>query len=220
MGKEKETNSRGSDERKTYKTSNKPFEGSTPLLKGYYYTFNQEQQKVDEFQETTDKVIEVVCSTLKQSQLLKATLKKLSTQNVPEPTLQTSGTGGVSTDEDKLKYSIQFKNHEITCNELAESLSKTFTIIYGQCNRAMKAKIEEDPNWATIDGSCDPIELLKIIKSIAHKNESQRDPTVSLIQAEKQLLNLVQGDRQSTDSYHIKFKNQANVIQNMRGQLY
>jgi hypothetical protein len=59
MGKEKEPNAHGPDERKTYKSSNKPFEGSTPLLKGYYYTFNQEQQKVNEFQETTDKVIEV-----------------------------------------------------------------------------------------------------------------------------------------------------------------
>ena len=206
--------------------NNKHFEGSCPQLKGYYYTFNPEQPAVDEFQETTDKVIEYVCSNLKQSQPLKATIKNLAPHTIPEPQLQYNGpvdattTTPTSTEEDRLKYSIQFKNHEYACKELNESLSKTFAIIYGQCTRAMKAKIEEDSKWATIDSDCDPIELLKIIKAIAHNNESQKDSTLSLIQAEKRLMNLVQGDGQSNDSYRIKFENQANVIRNMGGQLY
>ena len=84
----------------------------------------------------------------------------------------------------------------------------------------MKAKLSEDSNYATIDSTCDPIGLLQIIKSIAHNNESQRNPTVSLILAEKRLMNMIQGDGQSNDSYRLKFENQANVIQNMGGQLY
>jgi len=215
-----------SNKRLAQPTNNKTFEGSCPQLKGYYYTFNPDQPAVDEFQETTDKVIEFVCSTFKQSQPLKATIKHLAPQTITEPKLLYNGPRDettklkTSTEEDRVKYGIQFKNHEAECKELAESLSKTFAIIYGQCTRAMKAKIEEDPKWATIDSKCDPIELLKIIKAIAHNNESQKDPTLSLIQAEKRLMNMVQGDGQSNDSYRIKFENQANVICNMGGQLY
>ena len=84
----------------------------------------------------------------------------------------------------------------------------------------MKAKIEEDPDWNTIDNSCDPIGLLKIIKAIAHNNESQKNPTVSLILAEQRLMSMIQADGQPNDSYRLQFENQANVIQNMGGQLY
>ena len=85
----------------------------------------------------------------------------------------------------------------------------------------MKAKIEDDANWETIYKNCDPIGLLKIIKAIAHNNESQRNPTVSLILAEQCLMNMKQADVQSNDSYyHLKFENQANAIENMWGQLY
>ena len=99
-------------------------------------------------------------------------------------------------------------------------MSKTYTIIHGQCNRAMKAKIEDDANWEFIDKNCDPIGLLSIIKAVAHNNETQRNPTVSLILAQKWLMNMIQADGQSNDSYHLKFENQADVIENMGGLPY
>jgi len=194
------------------------FEGSYPQMKGYYYTYNPEQPSVDEYQQTTDKLIDIVCSTFKEPQLLKACIKNLSNQTVTEPKLQLNGTtAGTPTKQDELKYSIQFKEWQYRVTALEESLNKTFTIIHGQCNRAMKAKMEEDSKWETIDSNCDPLGLLKIIKSIAHNNESQRNPTVSLIQAEKRLMNMTQGDGQSNDAYRLKFENQANVIENMGG---
>jgi hypothetical protein len=199
------------------------FEGSNPHMKGSYYTYNPEQPAVDQYQETTDKLIDIVCSSFKEPQLLKACIKTLNKQTITEPLLQENGGDSktrVPSKQDELKFNIQFKEWQYRIKALDESLNKTFTIIHGQCNRPMKAKIEEDVKWETIDSNCDPLGLLTIIKSIAHNNESQRNPTVSLIQAEKRLLNMVQGDGQSNDSYRLKFENQASVIQNMGGQLY
>jgi hypothetical protein len=203
-------------------SSNHQFEGSNPQMKGSYYTYNPEQPAVDQYQETTDKLIDIVCSTFKEPQLLKACIKSLNKQTLTEPQLQFNGddVGTEPTKQDELKFNIQFKEWQYRVTALDESLNKTFTIIHGQCNRAMKAKIEEDPNWEIIDSNCDPLGLLTIIKSIAHNNESQRNPTVSLIQAEKRLLNMTQGDGQTNDSYRLKFENQASVIENMGGQLY
>jgi len=214
--------SKGSNSHKHYKPSN-TFEGSNKEMKGSYYTYNPEQQAVDQYQETTEKLVEVVCSSFKESQLLKACIKDLKKQTPAEPTLQNSGTEATNpqpTKQDELKYGLQYKDWQYKENALNESLNKTFTIIHGQCNRAMKAKIEDDANWETIDKNCDPIGLLKIIKAIAHNNESQRNPTVSLILAEQRLMNTKQADGQSNDSYRLKFENQANVIENMGEQLY
>jgi hypothetical protein len=214
--------SKGSNSHKYYKPSN-TFEGSNKEMKGSYYTYNPEQQAVDQYQQTTEKLVEVVCSSFKEAQLLKACIKDLKKQTHTEPTLQNSGTESKDpqpTKQDELKYGLQFKDWQYKDNSLNESLNKTFTIIHGQCNRAMKAKIEEDANWETIDKNCDPIGLLKIIKAIAHNNESQRNPTVSLILAEQRLMSMKQGDGESNDAYRLKFENQANVIENMGGQLY
>jgi len=162
---------------------------------GSYYTYNPEQPAMDQYQETTDKLVEVVCSSLEEPQRLKACIKNLKKQAIPEPQLQENGfltgttgqlitTTPTSTKQDELKYSIQFKEWQYRVSALDESLNKTFTIIHGQCNRAMKARIDQNPNWETIDKDCDPIGLLTIIESTAHNNESQRNSTISLIQAE------------------------------------
>ena len=214
---------RGSNHRSSNQirhSNSQPFEGSNPLMKGFYYTYNSEQQSVDQYQSTTEKLIEIVCSAYKEPALLKACLKSLNMQTILEPELQTSGKDNSTTKKDELKFNIQFKEHQFRTTNLSESLSKSFTTIHGQCNRAMKAKIEEDPKWHSIDNNCDPVGLLTIIKAIAHNNESQRNPTVSLIQAEKRLMTMVQQDNQSNDAYRLKFENQADVIQTMGGQLY
>jgi hypothetical protein len=112
-----------------------------------------------------------VCSSFKEAQLLKACITDLKKQTHAEPTPQNSGTESEDpqpSKQDELKYGLQIKDWYNKHNARNESLSKTFTIIHGQCNRAMKAKIEEDANWETIDTSCDPIGLLKIIKAITH----------------------------------------------------
>lgn len=201
------------------------FEGSNPLLKGYYYTYNPEQSAVDQYAATTEKLIEVMCQSLKESQMVKTCLKTLKKETLPEPQLEQNGTikdtegatTKVSTRQDELKYTTLIKSWEQRKNSLDESLSQTFSTIYGQCNRAMKAKIQEDKQWVTVDTNCDAVGLLKIIKSIAHNNETQKNPVISLIQAEKRLLNMTQGDNQSNDSYRLKFENQASVIKNMGG---
>ena len=204
------------------------FEGSNPQMIGYYYTHNPQQQAVDQYQRTTEKLIVLVCSSFKEPQLLKACIKNLSKDKLTEPLLEENGfitdddgnTSPSPTRQDELKYNNQFKEWQARTKELDESLSKTFTIIHGQCNRAMKAKIEEDPKWDTIDSACDPIGLLNIIKSVAHNNETQRNPIVSLILAQQRLMNMKQGDNQSNESYRLKFENQAGIIQNMGAELY
>ena len=120
-----------------FKQSNQLFEGSNPSLKGWYYTYSPDQPAVDQYQATTEKIVEVVCQMLKESQLLKASLKSLTKQTLIEPQLEQNGftadTPPVSTStrQDELKYTTQFKTWEHRVNALEESLNKTFATIYG-----------------------------------------------------------------------------------------
>ena len=163
--------------------SKRGFEGSHPEMKGFVYTYITDKPAVDQFHETTEKLIEVVCSQFKVPQLLKACLQDLVKHEVPMPTLKESGTdeknNPISTREDELKFTIEYKSWQQRSQALEESLNKTYNIARGQCNRSMKAKTEDDPDWEKADKQCDPITLLKIIKAIAHNNETQRNPTVS-----------------------------------------
>ena len=155
--------SKGSNSHRHNKPYNNiTFEGSNKEMKGSYYTYNPEQQAVDQYQETTEKLVKVVCSSFKESQLLKACIKDLKKQTPAEPTLQNSGakaTNPQPTKQDELKYSLQYKDWQYKDNALNESLNKTFTIIHGQCNHAMKAKIEDNANWGTINKNCNPVKI-------------------------------------------------------------
>jgi hypothetical protein len=75
----------------------------------------------------------------------------------------------------------------------------------------MKAKIGEDPNWGSHRQAVRLLES-KHHQSHAHNTES-KDPTVSIIMAEKRLMNMVQGDHQTT-TLPSRFENQANVVVN------
>jgi len=92
----KVSSSRGHDSRNKHKSDHRPFEGSNPQMKGSYYIYNPEQPAVDQYQETTDKLIDVVCSSFKEPQLLKASIKKLTKQTITEPQLQLSNTTGAA----------------------------------------------------------------------------------------------------------------------------
>lgn len=195
-----------------------------------FYAYNANHSAVDQWQETTEIVIEHVCSTFKESQLIKACITNLKLESIPEPRLEKNGfqldedgkptTIRIATREDEMKFSMRYKQWQSRQADLTDGLHKTFAIVYTRCTRAMKAKLQEHADWKDINSKCDVIDLLKIIKGVAHKNESQRNPTMALIEAEKRLMNMVQNENQSNDSYHLKFENQANVIENMGGQLY
>jgi hypothetical protein len=88
-----------------------------------------------------------------------------------------------------------------------ESLNKTFAIIHGQCNRAMKAKIEDD-QLGNHRQELRPNRTPKDHQRIAHNNESQKPNSVPYL-AEQRLMNMTQADGQSNDSYRLKFENQT-----------
>jgi hypothetical protein len=117
-----------------YYPQNKLFEGSHPKMKGYYYTHNPDHQAVDQYQQTTEKLIEIVCSSFKEPQLLKLCLEELSSQSIAKPTLGTNGpvdtnNNPTSNRQDELQFKMEYKEWQTRQRILQESLNNAFNII-------------------------------------------------------------------------------------------
>jgi hypothetical protein len=54
------------------------------------------------------------------------------------------------------------------------------SVIWGQCSEAMQAKVKTDPSFQTIHDNSDSLALIKIIKGIAYKFESQQNMYLAL----------------------------------------
>jgi hypothetical protein len=137
--------------------------------------------------------------------------------SLAEPNLQNSGAKRQTSanNQDELKYSMQYKDYQN--KEFSQrSLNKTFAIIHGRMSRHESQK--RTTQLGNHRQNCDPIGLLKIIK-VAHNNESQKPNSVPYPcrttpyehDTSRWTIN---------EAYRLKFENQANVIENMGGQLY
>ena len=87
----KSSSNGGGTTKTRHQSHNKPFEGSHADLKGYYYTHSPDQQAVDQCQQTTEKITELVCSQFHEPQMLKLRIKDKQKHTLPEPTLGATG---------------------------------------------------------------------------------------------------------------------------------
>ena len=65
---------------------------------------------------------------------------------------------------------------------------KVFTIVFGQCNKAMKNQVEADSSHSLNESKTDVAALLQVIKEVAHDANEKKFPTQ---QATKALQGLI-----------------------------
>jgi hypothetical protein len=98
---------------------------------------------------------------------------------------------------------------------MEEGLKKVFPLILGQCTDSMRSKLEGFDTYATISGSFDTIELLKLIKTTVYKFQSQRHPALSIHQAKRQFYLIKQDRHVPNNIYMDQFRNNTNVIEHI-----
>lgn len=102
---------------------------------------------------------------------------------------------------------------------LMENLETAYSLIYGQCSDALRAKLESRPNHAVIEGAADSIGLLKNIQTVTFQFQSQWYSPLALHEV-KRCFYLFQQDRHMTcQQYQETFKNNVKVIKYCRGAL-
>lgn len=94
-----------------------------------------------------------------------------------------------------LKHEQRYKDYK----------AKVFTIIMGQCDKAMQNQVETHKEYETVEMDNDVASILKIIKSVATGSNDMKYPSMQALQAWKKLANTRQYDNEELIDWYKRF---------------
>jgi hypothetical protein len=123
------------------------FKGRCDNLTGHIYNYANPQQAVDQFTKATRDICEYVGRTYKYGADAKMVLETLAEPTFTEP----MDLDATATRTQVRIWEKQVNEHVKSGNMLTENLRKTtYSLIYGQCSNALRAKLEPRPNHLTL----------------------------------------------------------------------
>jgi hypothetical protein len=102
---------------------------------------------------------------------------------------------------------------------LAENLKTAYSLIYGQCSKAMRAKLELRPDHLAIEGAADSIRLLENIRTVMFHFQLQHYNPLALHEAKRRFYQFSQDRHMTCQQYHETFRNNVDVIKYHDGAL-
>ena len=100
-----------------------------------------------------------------------------------------------------LIWNEEMKEYVKQNRELQSNLVTIFTIMWGQCSEAMKAKVKLMDKYEEKSAENDCTWLLQQIRAVTLQFDSKRNPFLSLLDAQASFLSYRQGQHQTPDSY-------------------
>ncbi len=191
------------------------FEGICKDLNGRTYDCSDPRQAADMYTKTTKEVAEYVGRTYKYGADIKLAIETLVAPTFIEPTVP-------ATDATKTQVRIWEKRvDEFVKKEthLEENIKTIYSLIFGQCTEAMRAKLESIANHQLIAVASDGIQLLKNIKTVIYNFQSQKYAPLALHESKKRFHGLSQDKHMMVTIYLERFQNSVEVIEHCRGTI-
>ena len=198
------------------------FKGDCEELKGKTYFVGSAKQ-VDNFNTTTEAIMEYFLreytNGLDVVESLEAYAQKDFTSETPTLSIPTN-----ATDEEKsalkVAYKEEMKQFIARKGMLRTNLVKAYGIIWGQCTKGLRAKLEARKNWN--DGTDDrikykPINLLKAIKEITHNHQDSKYPQESIYFCIKNVFTMKQEDNEGLTDFTKRFNNAIDIMETQHG---
>ena len=88
-----------------------------------------------------------------------------------------------------------------------------YSVVLGQCTKAMKEKLEAESTFTTVAADSNVISLLTMIREISYGYESQRYPYLAIHSSLKAYYSQSQHSSASCDSYMESFINLQEIKQ-------
>jgi len=182
------------------------FTGRCDDLDGYIYDVSSPRQAADTFTKTTREVAEYVGQTYKYGADAQLAIEKLAPPIIAEPDdpeENASGTINRIWEKDVNKY-VKRKNM------LSENLKTAYSLVYGQCTDALRAKLEAQPGHSA--EASDVIALLKSIKTVMFSFQAQKYAPRALCEAKRRFYSMRQGKDSTCQQYLETYQNCIDVI--------
>ena len=96
--------------------------------------------------------------------------------------------GDTPSDRDKSVWSKRYDHFLGEETKYNDHKAKVFTIVYGQCEKAMKNQIESQAAFESVESSMDVAGLLRLIKDVAFDSNDKKYPPMQAAWALKRLV--------------------------------
>jgi hypothetical protein len=190
------------------------FEGRVESLNGYIFDCSYHQS--DEYTKTIKEIAEYVGRTYKYGNDAKLAIEYLRTPvfQIPADPAETA-----SRSEQKIweKEIDEYVKRKSVYNE---NMKSAYSVVWGQCSNAMRAKLESRDTHENIALAGDVIGLLRNIKDAAFSFQSEKYKVHALHEAKRRFYSLYQDRNMTVQAYMEKFKNQVDVIEHCGGSVY
>ena len=169
-------------------------------LKGHLYDVAEPGKQVDQYTQTTKAIGEYVGRVYGREMLqLVMHLKECAPKEPVYPT------GNTITERDKAVWGKQYDLYLKKQEQYDDYKAKVFTIVLGQCTKAMKNKVEGTTGFEVLAEAYDVVKLLTLIKSIAYGSNDRIYPSKQAAEALKQLMNAKQQKGESLVDYYKRY---------------
>ena len=102
---------------------------------------------------------------------------------------------------------------------LEENIKTVYSLIFGQCTEAIRAKLESVGNHQAISVASNGIELLKNIKTIMYNFQSQKYGPLGLHESKRRFYLMSQDKHMTVTIYLERFQNSVEVIEHCGGTI-
>jgi hypothetical protein len=188
------------------------FEGRCEHLTGHIYDCGDNRQ-VDMYTKTTREIGDYVGRTYKyggDARIVVQTLA-LPTIELPEDPKDDASKTTLKLWDKAIDEYVRRKSY------LEENIKTMYSLVWGQCSDAIRAKLETKADHINIEATSNAIGLLKNIKDVVFSYQNQSYGPQGLHAAKKRFYNLVQDKHMTCQVYLDKFQNCVEVIEHCGG---
>ena len=169
------------------------------------------------FIRTTEKLTEYVLMTYGKD--MRNLVKYEREKTFTEPAFPSSELR--STDKlHEVKYKEELSKYHREKDEHENHKTFVFGIIMGQCSPMVQDRLNNDPEFVDVEVDSDVVKLLKMLHVMSHSTMGKQEPNWALVAVLRRLLTMQQHKHDPINTYYLRFKSQAAVVQIQWGSFY
>lgn len=181
------------------------FEGEKSEMAGHVFQTQKESSTPRQFKKTMEQLEHWVGLKTKFPE----DLKPIFGDKIKQPLIKVPA--DLTEDEKKSAAKIDMMTKREM--SLETSFKQLYTVVWGQCSKAMRAQIRADKDYPNINGISDEVSLLKIIRGICYSYESSKEVNGAVYDTLKKFYSFMQGEHMSLTEYFEEFLIQIDIVE-------
>lgn len=191
-------------------------EETLPELKKHRYGVAEVGKRADEYAQTTKAIAEHVGRV--HGHEMKQLVLKGEESKFKEPEYPDAKTSG-DIDRDRAIWSKQYDMYLKKDEKYKEQKAKVFSLIIGQCEKAVKNHVENDSGYEKAENENDVVALLQMIKNVAYNANVRKYPAEQATMAWKNLVTVRQEDTEDITDYYKRFTSLVELVESAYGTI-